>query len=273
MGVFSEGCILTRDHEPNDPDLVAAREIALSIWTDSYSKLKVASDLEASLMDEAHDLVEFAVGADTRTATILLVSFLEDALKKVFVEQWNIGSQKEVDRYFGGSGPLSTFSQRALVARGLDWLAHEQIGEMDILRRIRNALAHNHRVHLLGDSELVGLVTSLPKREQVWQNREAYRSAYDRVERETQYRMRVFCSGIANVSAIIVNAKILRAQIPQGFRPESGWNGMMEVEQGLVDASIRFCWTSLGLGYTGAVYQYKRGEGRAVPNVSEGEQF
>ncbi len=245
--------------EPSEESLKEAREFAIKFWSESYIKLRVANDLEAMIMDDAHDLAAFAAKSDTRTATILLVSFLEDALEKTFVDQWGLGTRKQMERYFGSSGPLSTFSQRALVARGMHWLTSAQVAELDILRRIRNTFAHNHRIHALSDAKLEGLVMSLPNREEIWCREEgAYKNAHDAADVETRYRLRVFCAGIFNISSILVNAKTQRAQIPLGFRPASGWDGMLEVEQAMIDAAIRFCWTALGLGYSGAVYEYRR---------------
>ena len=70
-----------------DPDIQRAREITIRVWSDIYEEIKEASDLEYTIMEEAHDLVGFAAKSDTRTATILLVSFLEDTIKKTFCDQ------------------------------------------------------------------------------------------------------------------------------------------------------------------------------------------
>lgn len=251
-------------------DLTLAREVTLGVWTERYNELRAATDLEATIMDEANDLANFAMNADTRTTTILLVSFLEDTLEKTFIEQWDLSSRKEKGRIFGASGPLSTFSQRTTVARGIKWLTREQVAEFDLLRRIRNIFAHNHRIHALNNTNVSQLVLALPNHEQIWCEQARYQAAYDGSDTETRYRLRVFCAGMFNISSILVNAKTLRAQIPLGFRPASGWAGMMEVEQAMVDVAIRFCWLSLGLGFTGKGYKYRR-DRVAVPPLAENE--
>ena len=211
-------------------------------------------------MDEANDLAEFCVDADTRSAMILLVSFLEDTLKKVYIEYWHLNSNRDVERYFGANGPLSTFAQRALVAKGQNWITAKQVIELDILRKIRNELAHRHRVHSLTEEPLRGFAMSLEPREEIWCREEGsgYKSAFEAASEEVRICLRVFCAGMFNVSSILTNSKLSRAQIPVGFRPDKGWESLLEVEQGLIDAAMRYCWRSLGMGYTGATYQYRR---------------
>lgn len=229
----------------------------MEVWSATYNKLTPASKFEASIMDEAHDLAEFCVNADDRTLCILVVSFLEDALKRVFAEQWKIISKKDFDRYFGGSGPLSTFSQRTLVAQGMQWLTPQDTSELDVLRRIRNSFAHNHHIHSIDDEMIRGSVETLQKREQVWCQREAYAKPYESAPTTKRLRLRVFCAGMFIISTCLAQAKLLQAQLPLGFRPGKGWDMMLEVERGLTDAAIRHCWRSLGLGYTGIVYEYR----------------
>jgi hypothetical protein len=244
--------------DQSDPDLVVAREVVLQTWLATYDRLRATSDLEAVIMDEAHDLAEFSIRADTRTATILLVSFLEDALKNILIEQWGIVSTQDINRYFGSNGPLSTFSQRTLVAKGLNWLTTDQVSELNILRKIRNVFAHNHRVHSLVDPELNGLVSSLKNRDKIFCNIEKYKKAYDDACEETRLELRLFCAGIFNVSIMIANAKTQRARLPLGFRPGSGWDNILDIEQGLTSAAIRYCWHGLGLEFTSDIYQYRR---------------
>jgi hypothetical protein len=152
---------------------------------------------------------------------------------------------------------LSTFSQRTLVARGLQWLTPEGASELDMLRKIRNAFAHNHRIHAIDDDEIRGSAESLQKREQVWCQRDAYAKPYNSASAAKRLRLRVFCTGIFIISSCLAQAKLLKAQLPLGFRPGRGWDTMLEVERGLTDAAIRHSWRSLGLGYTGIVYEYR----------------
>ena len=246
------------DYEVTEEALQLARKLMFETWSDAYAKIKFAVNFEAIIMDEANDLAEFCVEADTRTATILLVSFLEDAIKKVFVEYWKVKTRQAEDRYFGGNGPLSTFSQRALVAKGMSWITAEQSTELDVVRKIRNNFAHDHRIHSLTEIKMSSLIARLDNREQTWCQLAGYKKAHDLASDETIFRMRVFCCGMFNVSRILKSAKLQRSEIPIEFRPDPSWSALLEIEQGLIDAAMKYCWLSLGLGYSGAAYQYRR---------------
>lgn len=246
-----------RNEEPNENDLRLAREVALEVWTETYHGLVSANQFEAIVMDEAHDLAEFCVSSDDRTLCILVVSFLEDALKQAFANYWSIESKAELERYFGGNGPLSTFSQRTLAARGQGWLIPESATEMDKLRRIRNAFAHDHRIHSISDRTVKGLAESLAKREQVWCQNKNYDEPYRKASEAQQLRLRLFCACMFTLSECLGQAKLLNAQLPRGFRPGKGWEFMLELERGLTDAAIRHSWRTLGLRYSGATYEYK----------------
>lgn len=209
-------------------------------------------------MDEANDLAEFTVDADSRAHTILIVSFLEDVLKQCFAEYWSITGSQNVDQYFGSNGPLSTFSQRTVVAKGISWLPEKFVSEINVLRKVRNAFAHDHRFHRISDSRLADTVQSITKFEQIWCDNDGYNKAYEAADEETKLRLRLFCAGIFILISVLTNAKLANAQVPPSFRPEGGWDQMLEVAQGLTDAAIRHCWRSLGLGYTGVVYEYRK---------------
>ena len=243
----------------HDEDLRAAREFAIELWSENYLKLRDVTAIEAGIMDDAHDAAIFAVNADSRAATILTVSFVEDTLKKVFQDHWSLASENDRERFFEGHGPLATFSQRGLVARALGWITTEQLSELSSLRRVRNEFAHNHRVHKLEDPAMSKLLMPLQKREEAWRQNEGYARAYDAASPETQLRVRLFCAAMLITSSLVANAKLQGAQLPVNFRPDKrGWDMLLGVEQAFIDAAIRFCWLSLGLGYTGAVYQYQR---------------
>ncbi len=240
--------------KPNEQD----RRVAFNVWSEIYRELVPPTEFEASIMDEAHDLAEFCVAADDRTFCILVGSFLEDTLKRTFSEYWRIETKKEFGRYFGGNGPLSTFSQRVLVAKGLTWLTSEESSELDMLRKVRNAFAHDHRIHSLMDEKVRGPAESLHKWEQIWCYRREYAEPYNLAPVAMQLRMRVFCAGIFIISSCLAQAKLLQAKLPKGFRPSKSWDAMLELEQGMIDAAIRYCWRCLGFGYTGdAIYEYQ----------------
>lgn len=243
-----------------EADRIAAREYFLDLWSDKYESIQSAGPFEIGIMDEAHELAEFTASSDTRTHGILVVSFLEDALRKNFAEAWGIEGKADFEKHFGSNGPIATFSQRTLIAKSLGWLSPAEAGELDVMRKIRNALAHNHRVHSLSERALLGLSSSLVKREETWcSTSPGYAEAFGAAPTETKLRMRLFCAGMFIISGALSRSKRLALSIPLDFRPSKAWDGMLEIERGLVDAAIRSCWRALGLGYAGRVYQSPTG--------------
>ena len=116
--------------KPDDPDVLLAREFLIQFYKDAYDRIKSdQTELEAQLIGEARALGDYLKACDSRTYCILVVSFMEDALRRLYVSNWKITKREDHDRYFGGNGPLSTFAQRVLIAKGLNWLTEEGLAE------------------------------------------------------------------------------------------------------------------------------------------------
>jgi DNA-binding MltR family transcriptional regulator len=244
-----DGPVMKRQLDWSDPDVKLAQEILLGTLLDSFREERAATALENELLKEAEELRDFLIGQDTRTFCILAVSFMEDALKRRFSEQWNITGATDESRYFGSNGPLSTFSQRLAVARGLGWLDTNELAQASILRKIRNLLAHNHKVHNIDCEPLAGLAESLRPIEQVWYKGEMenYVAAYDVASKSTKLRMRIYCNSIFVVSAAISRSKLIAAHLPPNMRDGTGYDSLTEVQQRFIDHCIRHCFKSLGI--------------------------
>lgn len=226
-----------------------AQEILLGTLLDSFREQRAATGLESELLQEAEELRDFLIEQDTRTFCILAVSFMEDTLKRRFAEQWGITSAADENLYFGSNGPLSTFSQRLAVARGLGWLNGQELAQASILRKIRNHLAHNHKLHDIDRDPLLGLAESLRPIEKAWYNdgMENYVAAYEGASKATILRMRIYCNSIFVVSAAITRSKLMAAHLPADMRDGTGYNSLTEVEQRFIDHAVQHCFRSLGI--------------------------
>lgn len=240
---------MKRELDWSDPDVKRAQEILLGTLLDSFREERAATKLENELLEEAGELRDFLIDQDTRTFCILAVSFMEDALKRRFAEQWNITSAADENLYFGSNGALSTFSQRLAVARGLGWLNKHELAQASILRKIRNHFAHNHKLHDIDREPLAGLADSLRPIEKVWYNdgMENYVAAYDVASRATILRMRIYCNSIFVVSAALSRSKLMAAHLPADMRDGTGYNSLTEVEQRFIDHAVKHCFRSLGI--------------------------
>lgn len=233
--------------ESNQANLEMAREVVLQVFSEKFAKLRPASEFEAQIGKNLEDLIVFLEGCDTRTYCILIVSFLEDTLQQVFVERWAIRGRAKTETYFGPTGPLCTLSQRLQVALGIGWLDVKMVPEANTLRKIRNAFAHQHRVHTFSDTVISGLTQALEPVERMFDKVDAYRSAASQTEPEQLMRLRVFCVATRIAGQLLTRSKLIANQLPPNWRGE-GFANMMEVEQRLIDATIGHCFRMVGVG-------------------------
>lgn len=238
--------------EVEEVDRIAAREFLQDVLNEKFDRARVKSRFDNDIAAEAEELSSFLVGSDTRTFAILAVSFLEDTLKLNFVEKWSVEKQKQHDAFFGSNGPLSTFSQRTLIACALSWWPENLMREIDALRRIRNELAHNHRVHSLLEEPLLSWASSLEERERAWDIDKApyYKEAYARSDKETKLRMRIGCCVFGAVGLLLARSKLIEHDVPPGYR-EKGYDGLLKVEQDLIETTIKYCFRCLKIDKSG----------------------
>lgn len=238
----------------DDRNEAAARELTLEFYRDHYRNFKPADEFEQGIIAEALQLTAFIASAGTRAFCILLCSFVEDTFKRNFINKWKIASKDQQSIYFGGNGPLSTFSQRMLIATGIGWLSSEAHAEMSLIRKIRNEFAHNHRVHSLDTDPLASWARGLKQRETAWNKDEMplYKDAYSKVDTEIKLRLRYLCASFWITSSFLTRSKLLAAGMPAEFRNPLGWSGYSEVEQELIECTIRACFHALGIPRSGA---------------------
>lgn len=235
-----------------DVDRIAAAELIKDILDRNFDQARDRTPLEKEVAAEADSLASYLVEADTRTCCILAVSFLEDTLNKNFVEKWNIEDRKAFDSYFGSNGPISTLSQRTLVAQALQWFPEGMVKEIDLLRKIRNEFAHNHRVHNLAKEPLQSYAAQLEPRERTWDKDGAaiYQAAYPEASKETQLRMRIYCCVLFAIGQMLARSKLISHDVPPGYR-EEGFFGLTRIEQDLIDTMVGYCLRSLKIDRTG----------------------
>jgi hypothetical protein len=93
--------------------------------------------------EEVEELVR-KLRLESQTAQVLIFfSYLDDRIQQLISLQLRSNTSKtELDRLFGAMGPLSTFSNRVLIAYHLGWLSTSNREKLDAFRRIRNEFAH-----------------------------------------------------------------------------------------------------------------------------------
>ena len=238
--------------EVQEVDRLAAAGFVKDLYDSRFASARRSEPFDQMLKDEAASLSSYILQADTRTCCILAVSFLEDALKKNFIDKWDISSRKLHDAHFGSNGPLSTFSQRTLIADRLGWLPDDGFRDFDFLRKIRNEFAHNHRIHLLTEEPILSYASQLREVERIWDKEEAcfYSAAYRDASQETRLRMRIFSCVLFATGQIAARSKLIKHELPADYR-EEGFFGLLQVEQDMIDLTARYCFVALGIERSG----------------------
>jgi DNA-binding MltR family transcriptional regulator len=107
----------------------------------------------AAAVDIALDALQ---SESDRGAAVLAGSLVENALGQ-FLERYcrtYVGSTV-VERLFGPTGPISTFSQRTLVAAAFGLLAKSDYEQLNLVRDIRNHFAHHPLEASFADTEVL----------------------------------------------------------------------------------------------------------------------
>lgn len=92
---------------------------------------------------------------------VLSVSYIDTHLADAFKKNMLGLSNRSAEEIFENTGPLSTMSAKIRVARGLAWLSESTASDLHLLRKIRNAFAHDPYRRSIGDKEIADYVDSL----------------------------------------------------------------------------------------------------------------
>jgi len=104
-------------------------------------------------------LTEIQNAESPRGSVLVACSFLEQQLQRIIDAFLVEGSDKSM-LLEGFNAPLGTFSARIKAAHCLGLISDSERGDCDILRKIRNELAHSHTA-TFDDPKIASLCTSL----------------------------------------------------------------------------------------------------------------
>lgn len=95
-------------------------------------------------MTESNDAVDLIRESD-RGAVIVGASLLDDELTRLLRSIFEINkiSNKQVDKMFDLSGPLSSFGSKTLVAFGFGFITRDVFEDLNRIRGLRNGFAHS----------------------------------------------------------------------------------------------------------------------------------
>jgi DNA-binding MltR family transcriptional regulator len=88
-----------------------------------------------------------SLNRQTHTGMVIAASAkIENVLEKLLVVYMRSLTRKEHTRLFGGYGPLSSFSAKTDVAYALNMIPESMFVALNILRRLRNEMAHSEEI-------------------------------------------------------------------------------------------------------------------------------
>lgn len=94
------------------------------------------------IIDELNSLLEVLHEHDDRALVLTLAAFAEDTLKKLLIGYMREEKQAK-ELVEGFNAPLGTFAARSKAALVMGLIHREQYDDLEVLRRIRNAFAHD----------------------------------------------------------------------------------------------------------------------------------
>ncbi|WP_435446669.1 MULTISPECIES: MltR family transcriptional regulator [unclassified Variovorax] len=111
-------------------------------------------------MDALNRLLSLVPMHDERGRVLCLASFTEEALGRLLLGYLREAKQAK-ELVEGFNAPLGTLSTRIKAAFAMGLITREQHDDLEILRRVRNAFAHNWEGVSLAEGDLKSLIGKL----------------------------------------------------------------------------------------------------------------
>lgn len=222
-----------------DPDIIAVREIVINQFNEKYKEICPADNFEKRIIRNFQSMSDYLIDQDTRSLCIILSSFTEDTIAQLFTERWDLDSNSKRNNYFDMGGPLSTFSAKLLIAKGIGWLTEERYLLSNKLKKIRNTFSHSFSDHQFSSGKLKSMIDEIHKFEDDFSANEKFRNALNNIELEEKLKIRYYNSCSYTIIDILSRSKKINAQIPPEWRGE-GYDGLMELQREFIDSTINF---------------------------------
>jgi len=171
-----------------------------------------------------------------RALTVVAFSYIDEKLKEHMLGQFYQGISGGAASLFENFGPLSTASARIKVAAGLHWLSPPTYKNLEALRKIRNAFAHQPFLASIADNRIVSLLGSMtPMEKPVWEAVADKVPEYDKLSPRQLYLLRAAftCSGMLREVTSAPDA------LRMGLAPSAAFQDGREVVPAAYDKLVR----------------------------------
>ena len=116
--------------------------------------------LRDKYLEDSHHLLE----ESDRGCVLAGAALLEERLEEIFASQFTKTKipKKTREAIFNANGPLSTFSAKIKMAYGIGYIDKDLFQDLEMLRKIRNKLAHSSQlIDFLEDANVRNQIESL----------------------------------------------------------------------------------------------------------------
>ena len=116
-------------------------------------------------LNRRRDLLFDAFSAESERGVVLVAAaFIDHTLELLLRARFSSHahkSKKVIDPLFEGFGPLATLSAKIKICYALDFLQKWVFEDLEIIRKLRNKLAHSTEAVQFGDPAVADLITKL----------------------------------------------------------------------------------------------------------------
>ena len=177
-------------------------------------------ELSAVYIDaaEIEEVFREALTQTDRGAAILVFSFVESLMHRVFSLHLDDTIRGGLASLFENNGPLSTASSRIRMLAALRWISRDVASGLDILRSIRNHFAHHISAKSFDDRKIASWIASLPQLEKRLEKVNAFAGIFSDKAKFTN-RDRFLLRSTLIVSDLTVDAHVLPYSLKYHVHP------------------------------------------------------
>jgi hypothetical protein len=116
----------------------------------------------AVTVEDVRHLEDELYGQNDRARAVLMVSFVENALRDFLSRRLRPNfPKKEYQKLFGRMAPLSSFSAKILTGFAFNYYGQDTYNDLDLIRELRNGFAHSRNSFAFDTAEVAAMCANL----------------------------------------------------------------------------------------------------------------
>lgn len=175
VAIFPRGIPMKPNDTPHAAPTAFAQNLAKEIVDAIEARRVEAARQQASErqipVPRLKTVYERAVAEPDRSTAILLFALVEDLMLEAFKQNLNTDIRGGWKSLVDGNGLLATANDRLSLVELLRWSRPETIADLRLMKSIRNRFAHHADVTDFSDRQILGWITSMHTREEIFLRR------------------------------------------------------------------------------------------------------